>query len=346
MLSESLLIKSYRGQPVPRPPIWLMRQAGRYLPEYLAVRAKYSINEVINNPDLAFEVTMQPIRRFGFDASIVFADLLTPLQGLGFKFDFLESIGPKLEAPIKDVRDLERLTTFIPEEAVAGTLDAIKLLSAELQKTSTPLIGFAGAPFTVSSYLIEGKSNPKLNLTKKFFFENPEAWAKLQEHLVVALTDYLLAQVQAGCQALQIFDSWLGGMSLRQYQIFVKPYLEKLITNLKAKTDCPIVFFGTGLYHLSSELKNLNVECQGVDWRQSLTVATQALGGKFCLQGNLDPLMLFADWQQIEIEVDQILREAEGLSGFVFNLGHGILPQTPIANVEKLVEKLKNYGSR
>ena len=167
MQKKSLFLDTCKGSRGGRPPIWLMRQAGRYLPEYLKVREKYSINQVINNPELAFEVTMQPIRRFGFDASIVFADLLTPLQGLGFDFDFLESIGPKLESPIRSVKDLDRLTPFVPENAVSGTLGAIKLLRSELDQINTPLIGFAGAPFTISSYLIEGKSNPKLDLTKK-----------------------------------------------------------------------------------------------------------------------------------------------------------------------------------
>lgn len=334
MSVESLFIKACQRKKCERRPVWFMRQAGRYLPEYQEIRAKYTINEIINNSELASTVTLQPIQRFGFDASIIFADLLTPLQGLGFEFDFLAGEGPKIFNPIQKVEDVKNIKKFDAETHTAPTLEAIKILVAELK---VPLIGFSGAPFTVSSYLLEGKSNPKLNETKKFMFKEPESWQDLQFKLVAALKNYLLAQVKAGAAALQIFDSWLGGLNVQQYKLYVKPYLEKLFRDIKSETDVPLIFFGTGLSHLSGEFIDLPVDVIGLDWRQDIVSVNELYQNKFALQGNLDPLLLFADWKLIRKEADLILRQAESVDGFIFNLGHGILPETPVENVERLV---------
>ena len=344
-MTEPILIRAYKKEKTEHTPIWMMRQAGRHLPEYLKVRAEHSINEVINNPELAFEVTMQPLRRYPVDAAIIFADLLTPLQGLGFEFDFIKSFGPKVHDPVTSALDLDRMTEFNPTTATAGTLEALRLMRAELKDTGRALIGFSGAPFTLSSYMIEGKSNPKLNLTKKFIFNEESAWHVLQEKLVVALGDYLIAQVEAGAQAVQIFDSWLGGMSVRQYQQYVEPYVKALISRVKDSTDVPVVFFATGVGHLYQEFLKLPADVIGVDWRQDLSTAQAIFQNRFALQGNLDPLLLFADGEKVEEEAKKILSQTKDIEGFVFNLGHGILPETPIENVERLVKLVHEFKS-
>ena len=344
-MTEPVLIRAYKKENTEHIPIWLMRQAGRHLPEYKAIRAKHSINDVINNPELAFTVTMQPLERYPVDAAIIFADLLTPLQGLGFEFDFIKSFGPKVHDPVTSASDLDRMTEFDPTTATAGTLEALRLMRAELKDTGRALIGFSGAPFTLSSYMIEGKSNPKLNLTKKFIFNEESAWHALQEKLVVALGDYLIAQVEAGAQAVQIFDSWLGGMSVRQYQQYVEPYVKALISRVKDSTDVPVVFFATGVGHLYQEFLKLPADVIGVDWRQDLSTAQAIFQNRFALQGNLDPLLLFADGEKVEEEAKKILSQTKDIEGFVFNLGHGILPETPIENVERLVKLVHEFKS-
>lgn len=342
-VTDPILVRAYRKEKTEHIPIWLMRQAGRYLPEYLKVRSEYSINEVINTPELAFKVTMQPLARFPLDAAIIFADLLTPLQGLGFEFDFLKGLGPKVFDPVASAADIKRVTDFDPTTATAGTLEALKMMRAELDGSGTALIGFSGAPFTLSSYMIEAKSNPKLNLTKKFIFNEEAAWHQLQEKLVVALGDYLIAQVAAGAQVIQIFDSWLGGMSVRQYQRYVEPYVKALITKVKDATDVPVVFFATGVGHLYQEFLKLPADVIGVDWRQDLSSAQAVFQNKFALQGNIDPLLLFAEWETLEEEAKTILAQTKDIDGFVFNLGHGILPTTPIDNVERLVRLVHEF---
>lgn len=343
-LKDSLLLRTYRGEKGERPPVWFMRQAGRYLPEYLEVRARHTINEVIDNAELSTEVTLQPLRRFDFDGSIIFADLLTPLKGFGVEFDFIKNEGPKVFNPIVEADDVNKLTGFDLEGSVSQTLKAISMVSKEIGKEGLPLLGFSGAPFTVSSYLIEAESNPKLNKTKVFMFNNKKAWSELQEKLVSALTEYLLAQVEAGASAIQIFDSWLGGLSPEQYVEYVEPYLAKLIDNVKSKCDVPVIFFATGVSSLYPELKRLNVDAMGVDWRISLIEADKLLDSKFTLQGNLDPLLLFSSKENIEKEVMRILEEGSKLKSFVFNLGHGILPKTPIENVKLVVDLVNNYS--
>ena len=340
-LENSLLLKAYRGEKTSRPPIWFMRQAGRYLPEYLEVRKNYTINEVINNSELACEVTLQPLRRFNFDGSIIFADLLTPFAGIGIDFDFIKDEGPKVFNPIKSEREIEFLQEF-DLASVEPTLKAINLVSKEINPKNLPLIGFAGAPFTLSSYLIEAQSNPKLNLTKTFFYNYENAWHSLQEKLVAMVVEYLLAQVKAGASAVQIFDSWLGGLSPNQYSKYVHPYLKEIVRQLKAKTSVPIIFFATGISSLYSQIKTLEFDCIGVDWRIELDVANTLLDNKFVLQGNLDPLALFAPKENLKNEINSILDRSKYLKSFVFNLGHGILPKTPIENVEYAIEVIQN----
>jgi len=317
-----------------------MRQAGRYLPEYRALREGNTMLQMVMNPELACEVTLQPLRRFKLDAGIIFADILTPLIGMGASLEFRKGEGPVIDNPVRTRGDVERLRLPHPEENVGYTLEAIKLVVKELAG-KTPLIGFCGAPFTLASYLIEGESPGDLQYTKGLMVRDSETWHLLQTKLTTLSVEYLLAQVNAGCQALQIFDSWLGFVGPREYQEFVEPYLVSLVKQVRARTDVPVIFFATGVAGLMPRLAKLDVTAFGVDWRVSLRQARELIGRDLPLQGNLDPQLLTGDWSYIERSVRAILDDASGISSHIFNLGHSILPHTPVENVERLVDLVK-----
>jgi uroporphyrinogen decarboxylase len=341
----SLFLKTLKGERDAKTPLWLMRQAGRYLPEYRALREGHSMLEMVMTPELACEVTLQPLRRFALDAGIIFADILTPLIGMGAQLDFRKGEGPVIDNPVRSRADVERLRVPEPAENVGYTLEAIKLVVRELGGR-TPLIGFCGAPFTLASYLIEGHSPGDLEHTKGMMTKDPQTWHLLQSKLANLSADYLLAQVDAGCQALQIFDSWLGFVGPREYDTFVEPYLISLVQQVRRRTDVPLIFFATGVAGLFPRLAKLDVTAFGVDWRLSLAQAQGLLGRSVPLQGNLDPQILTGDWSYVASSVRAILEDANGLSaGHVFNLGHGILPHTPVENVERLVGLVKDYSS-
>ncbi|MCL4152085.1 UNVERIFIED_CONTAM: hypothetical protein GTU68_033703 [Idotea baltica] len=312
-----------------------MRQAGRYLPEYRELRKKHSMLELIRTPKLATEVTLQPLRRFDLDGSIIFADILNPLIGMGFELDFIDGEGPKIFNKVKNLDDVRALTIPNPRDSVDYTLEAIDLVSSELNQKNIPLLGFAGAPFTLSAYLVESKAKG-FNGVKEFMFNNFEAWDELQNKLVEYLTEYLVSQVEAGVSGLQVFDSWLGHLSLSQYQIYVKPYLEKLFDNLQSRVNVPLVFFGTGINTLFPEIAKLQFDVIGIDWRSDFEVFNTIFKDKKCIQGNLDPALLLTDWSHVEKEAKLILDQTKNIP-HVFNLGHGILPQAKIENVEKLI---------
>ncbi len=334
-VEKSLFIEACRGKRGARPPVWFMRQAGRYLPEYREIRAKSSMLEVIRTPELAAEVTLQPIRRFGFDAAIIFADILNPLIGMGAELDFVEGEGPVISNPIRSHADVERMKVPDTEANTGYTAEAIRLVVQELTPRNVPLIGFAGAPFTLSAYLIEGGKIGSLQRVKEFMFTNPESWRLLQTKLVDMLSAYLVSQVRAGASALQIFDSWLGQLSPLQYQEYVEPYLHKIISAVREKTDVPLIFFSTGTAGLYPYFSRLDIDVLGVDWRINLLDAGRITENKMPLQGNLDPILLIQGGQALEREVRYILEQGRELSSFIFNLGHGILPPTPIAHVER-----------
>ena len=340
----SLFIDTLKGKRSAETPIWLMRQAGRYLPEYRALREKNSMLQMVQTPELACEVTLQPLRRFPLDAGIIFADILTPLIGMGIGLEFKKGEGPVIDNPVRSVADVSRLRVPAPAENVQYTLDAIKLVVKELNG-KTPLIGFSGAPFTLSSYLIEGQSpaDSDLRLTKGLMVSNPEAWHELQEKLVTLCVEYLVAQVEAGCESLQIFDSWLGYVGPREYDRFVEPYLAKIISQVKARVDVPVVFFATGVSSLFPRLAKLPADAFGVDWRISLPDAAKLIGRPVPLQGNLDPQLLAASWEYVEHSARAILDEAATLPAHVINLGHGVLQYTPVENVQRLIEFVKGY---
>ncbi len=298
--------------------------------------------EMVMTPELACEVTLQPLRRFPLDAAIIFADILTPLIGMGVRLEFKKGEGPVIENPVRNAKDVEALRVTDPRESVAYTLDAIKLVVRELGGR-TPLIGFCGAPFTLACYLIEGQSPGDLEHTKSIMVGQPKVWDALQSKLATLSADYLVAQVEAGCQSLQIFDSWLGYVGPREYDRFVEPYLRRLIEEVKRRVDVPVVFFATSVTGLFPRLSKLPVDAFGVDWRVSLTQARGLLGRSTPLQGNLDPQILTGPWEYIEESARAILDEARELPSHIFNLGHGILPHTPVENVERLVALVGSY---
>ena len=335
-------LRACRRQPVDTTPIWLMRQAGRYMPEYRAVRAGQSMLETLRHPDLACEITLQPVRAFALDAAIIFADILPPLIGMGLPLRFVEGRGPVLERPIRTPADVDALRTPPPEENVPYTLEAIRLVRRELAGR-VPLIGFAGAPFTLASYAIEGGSARHYTRTKTFMAAHPAAWERLMEKLSTVVADYLLAQAQAGAQALQLFDSWAGALSPPVYRRQVLPHVQRIFARVRA-AGVPLIYFGTNLNGLLRELPQTGADVVGVDWRIDLADAWAQLGD-VAVQGNLDPVALLAPWPALREQADHVLAQANGRAGHIFNLGHGILPETPVENVRRLVDYVHERGA-
>jgi len=343
MLKQSLFLDACRGIRRDRPPVWFMRQAGRYLPEYQAIRAKHSMLDTIRTPELAAEVTLQPIRRFGFDAAIIFADILNPLIGMGLDLDFVEKSGPIIRNPVRSASDVDKLIIPDPASNTAYTARAISLVAEELTPRGIPVIAFAGAPLTLSAYALEGGKIGDLRTLKEFMFAEPKAWQRLQEKLVAMIVDYLVQQVDAGASAIQLFDSWLGQLSPYQYQTAVEPYLRSIFDQLRARTSVPLIFFSTGTFGLFPEFSTLPIDVLGVDWRVPLSRAADALSRPLPLQGNLDPITLIAGGAGLDAEVARVLEEGRSLRAHIFNLGHGVLQYTPVENVQRLIDLVKGY---
>ena len=340
---ESRFLKAARREPVDAVPIWLMRQAGRYMPEYRQLREKYTILELIKTPELALEVTMQPIHAFDLDAAIIFADILPPLEGMGLDLDFVKGEGPIIYNPVRTTADVERLATPPPQEALSFTLKAIELTRQTLDERGIPLIGFSGAPFTLASYAVEGgSSKDKLHL-KGLMYAEPKAWHTLMDKLATVAGNYLLAQAQAGAQALQLFDSWVGELSPQDYRDYVQPYSQKALTIAK-QAGVPLIHFGTNTSGMLTEIRDAGGDVIGVDWRIDIDKAAAILGDNVAVQGNLDPLALHAPWAELEKRARHILNSMYGRNGFIFNLGHGILQTTPVDNVKRLVDFVHEYS--
>ena len=314
--------------------MWFMRQAGRYMAEYRALREKHTMLEVCRTPELAVEVTLQPIRAFGFDAAILFSDLLVPLAPMGIPFDFHKGEGPVIEAPVRSAGDVAVLRRFEPREELGFALEAIRLLRRELR---VPLIGFAGAPFTLASYAIEGGHSSHFALTKGMMYGDAPAWHRLASLLADVVADYLRAQVEAGVQAVQLFDSWIGALDEADYREFVLPHVRRIFDGI-ADLDVPKIHFGTGTGHLLAVQREAGGTVIGVDWRTPLDEGWKRAGDGVAVQGNLDPTLLFAPRERLLARVDDVLRRAGGRPGHVFNLGHGILPGTPIEAVKAVVD--------
>ena len=344
-VEASRFLKACRRQPADATPIWLMRQAGRYMVEYRTLREQYSILEIIKTPELACEVTLQPMKAFDLDAAIIFADILPPLEGMGLELDFIKGEGPVIYNPIRTAADIERLRVLPPEETLGFTLEAIRLARRELDARGIPLIGFSGAPFTLASYAIEGGSSRNRIEVKRLMMNQPELWHTLMSKLSEVAGHYLLAQAQAGAHALQLFDSWVGEISPYDYEHFVLPYSRRAI-EIAGAAGVPIIHFGTNTSGMLPLIQAAGGDVIGVDWRIDLAQAWQILGDNVSIQGNLDPVALFADWDALQARARHILDSVQGKAGHIFNLGHGILPGTPVDNVRRLVDFVHTYSQQ
>jgi uroporphyrinogen decarboxylase len=327
-------LRACRRERVDRTPVWLMRQAGRYMAEYRALRERHSMLELCRTPELAVEVTLQPIRAFPLDAAILFSDLLVPLAPLGIPFDFQKGEGPVIGKPVDSAADVSALRRFEPREDLAYTLEAIRLLRRELE---VPLIAFAGAPFTLASYAVEGGHSSHFARTKALMYGDPTTWHRLAALLADVVADYLRAQVEAGAQALQLFDSWVGALDEADYRELVSPHVRRIFDAL-ADLDVPKIHFGTGTGHLLAAQREAGGSVIGIDWRTPLDEGWRRVGDTVAVQGNLDPTLLLAPRALMLSRVDDVLRRAGGRPGHVFNLGHGILPGTPPDAVRALVD--------
>ncbi len=319
-----------------------MRQAGRYLAEYREVRKSHGLLEICRTPELAVEVTLQPVRALGFDAAILFSDLLVPLEPLGIPFSFAAGEGPRIERPIQSRSDVLRLRPVEPRESLSFTLEAIRLLRLELD---VPLIGFAGAPFTLASYAIEGGPSKNFEKTKALMHEDPETWRHLLSKLASVVRDYLTAQIEAGVQAVQLFDSWVGALSPEDYRQLVLPHSRGVLEPLES-LGVPRIHFGTGTSGILREMRDAGGDVIGLDWRIDLDRGWRELGDGVAVQGNLDPLALLAPKDVLMARADLVLQQAAGRPGHVFNLGHGVLPATPVENVQLLVDRVHQHEPR
>lgn len=345
----STFLRACHGLPTDYTPIWLMRQAGRYMAEYRAIRAQHSMLDVINTPELAAEVTLQPIKAFGFDAAIIFADILPPLIGMGLNLEFVKGEGPVIYNPLDSGADIAALQTPPAAETMPATLEAIKLVTAELGE-KTPLIGFAGAPFTLASYAIEGGGSKVYAKAKALMYREPKAWHELMDKLVTVQVDYLLEQAKAGAAVLQVFDSWAGlALGVDDYIEFVQPHNRRLFAEIAA-AGVPTINFSTGTGAYLDEVAACGGAVVGADWRVRLDEAWAKIGWHRPIQGNLDPIALLTPWEELKARVDVVLAQAakgkaQGGVSHIFNLGHGILPPTPIENVQRLVEYVHEQTS-
>ena len=311
-----------------------MRQAGRYMSEYRALRERYSLLELCRTPDLATEVTLQPVRRIEVDAAILFSDLLLPLEPLGISFDFVRGEGPAIQNPIQSEADIDRLRSFDPREALAHVLEAVRLVQGELGGR-IPLIGFAGAPFTLASYAIEGGHSANFAKTKALMYGHPAAWHRLCERLSAMTSDYLCAQVEAGVDAVQVFDSWVGALNTRDYREFILPHTRRIFAKLET-LDVPTIHFGVGTGAILGDLRDAGGDVIGADWRTPLDEAWERIGFDRAIQGNLDPTVLLGPIDRALAAADDVLARANGRPGHIFNLGHGILPPTPLDHVQAI----------
>lgn len=336
-------LRACRREPTDTTPVWFMRQAGRYMPEYRAIRAKRTLLDICKNPELALEVTLQPLR-LGVDAAILFADILLPLEPMGAPFEFAKGEGPVVHEPIRDEKAIDKLRVIDPEDGLAYVLDAIRLIRRELEG-KVPLIGFAGGPFTLASYLIEGGKSANFLLTKRLMYGQPEAWNKLMAKLAEVVRRLLRAQVAAGAQAVQLFDSWVGALGPDDYVTYVQPHLRHIFDDIQT-LGVPVIHFGTGTGSLLELQRETGGSVIGVDWRTPLDLAWKRIGHEYAVQGNLDPTILFAPQEVVEKAATKVLERAEGRIGHIFNLGHGILPETPVDTVQRLVDFVHEKGRR
>jgi uroporphyrinogen decarboxylase len=338
---ESRFVRACKSLPVERTPVWFMRQAGRYMPEYRAVRKEYSLLEICKKPALAAEVTITAAELLGVDAAIIFADLLLPLEVMGLPFHFAAGEGPVIEKPVRTREDIVQLRT--DRAAELGYISEAVSLVAKHFAGKIPVIGFCGAPFTLASYMIEGGGSRHYLHPKKMMYNSPADWDELMRKLVEVTTEYAASQVQAGADVIQIFDSWVGCLSVEDYRRCVLPHVSAMVKRLQ-KTGAPIIYFGTDSATLLPAMNETGADVIGLDWRIPLDQGWNALNHRCAVQGNLDPALLFADWKELKNRAENILRQAGGRAGHIFNLGHGILPETPVENVKNLARFVQEYS--
>jgi len=339
--NEFIFLKACRGEPTDVTPIWFMRQAGRYMKAYRDLKEKYAFLELCKNPELATEVTLQPLDVLGVDAAIIFADILLPLEPMGTGLEFTAGDGPVIPRPVKNQKDIEKLRPVNAEEDLGFVGDAIRQVRKEISG-EMPLIGFAGAPFTLCSYMIEGGKSRDFTTTKLMMFETPELWDLLMDKVCTMLVDYLTMQVKAGAQALQIFDSWVGCMSPQDYEKYIMPHTRRIISKLK-ETGVPIINFTTGTSTLLDSVSQAGGDVISFDWRINIDDAWGKIGYDRSIQGNLDPTLLFAPIPIIREKVHDIMKRVGGRPGHIFNLGHGILQHTPVDHVKAVVDMVHEY---
>jgi uroporphyrinogen decarboxylase len=327
---NDLFLRACRLEETERTPLWMMRQAGRYMEEYQEIRRKHSFLEMCKKPDIASRVTLQPIEKFGFDAAILFSDILIPVEAMGVDIEFVDGRGPVLKTKIRDKAEVDLLKVPDPDSDLHFVMRAIE--------------GFSGAPFTLASYIIEGGGTKSFAKTKSMMYNNPGTWKRLMEKLGDTVVVYLNAQIDAGVQAVQIFDSWVGCLSPEDYQRFAQPYTKKVAAKLKG--DVPLIHFGTGTATLLEHMRDAGGDVIGADWRINLDDAWKKIGYDLGIQGNLDPVVLYAPPEEIIRRVKDVLKRANERPGHIFNLGHGILPTTPVENVEILVDSVRKFSSR
>jgi uroporphyrinogen decarboxylase len=336
-------LKACRREPVDCTPVWFMRQAGRYMIEYRRLREKYSILELCKTPELAAQVTLQPIDRFALDAAIIFADILLPLEPMGLSLEFAEGEGPIIHNPVRDRAAVERLK-MLDDGDLQYVMDAISL-TRKMLAGRVPLIGFAGAPFTLASYAIEGGSSRNYIHTKQMMYGEPEVWHRLMDKFARVITGYLRRQIRAGAQAVQLFDSWVGCLSAGDYAEYVMPHVQLIFDGLKHE-GVPLIHFGTGTTAILKSMRQAGGDVIGIDWRIPIDEAWAMVGYDRAVQGNLDPVTLFAPMHEIERRVSDILRRAGGRPGHIFNLGHGILPNTPVEHVAATIDLVHKLSAR
>ena len=343
-LQNDLIIKACKRLPTERTPIWIMRQAGRYLPEYRAIRAKHDFLTMCKTPELAAEVTIQPVDIVGVDAAIIFSDILVVPEAMGMHLTIHEGRGPVFSDPVKSKGDLAKLKIPDPNKDLKYVMDAISLTKKEL-KGRVPVIGFAGAPWTILTYMVEGHGSKSFSKVKKMIYGNPELAHNILDNITIATADYLSAQIEAGADLVQIFDTWAGILSPRDYQVFALRYVYQLINEIKRK-DEPVIYFPKGVHYLFHELKDCGADAIGVDWTLDLTKVRRKIGDKVAIQGNLDPTVLYADPPFIKREARKILESFGKGNGHIFNLGHGILPDIDPDNVKVLVNYVKEESGQ
>ena len=335
-------LRACRGEKLDRPPIWIMRQAGRYLPEYRAIRKEMDFVTLCKTPEKAAEVTIQPIDRLGVDAAILFSDILVPVEPMGFNISF--NPGPVLDHAVRTMQDVDNIRITDPEETVPYVYEAIRILRRELEGR-VPLIGFAAAPFTLATYMVEGQGSKNFSKVKGLLFSEPATAHALLEKLTVATEKYLLAQIRAGAQAVQLFDSWAGLLSAEDFREFGMPYARRILDTLK-DAGVPRIYFALNNAHLLDEIKDCGADVVGMDWRMNLAEANQRLDGRYPLQGNLDPTVLLSGSPEtIRERARRVVAAGKELPGHIFNLGHGILPETPVEHAQALVQAVQEVTS-